>query len=114
MVLAAGYRAVWHTLQMQGDQVPTEAVRVVLKELDPDGVQERRSRTLRRRMYYTPGPNHSWHVDSHDKLKPYSFPVHDCIDGCSRKVLWLNVCRTNNDPATCSTEVWWRSNIIKN
>lgn len=96
---SGGYRAVWHTLQMEGNQVPREAVRVVLKDLDPDGVQERRSRTLRRRTYYTPGPNHSWHVDGYDKLKPYGFPVHGCIDGYSRKVLWLNVCRSNNDPA---------------
>ena len=33
-----------------------------------------------------------------DKLKPYGFPVHGCIDGYSRKILWLKVCRTNNDP----------------
>lgn len=96
---SGGYRAVWHTLKMEGIQVPREVVRLVLKELDPEGVSERRSKTLRRRVYHTPGPNHSWHVDGYDKLKPYGFPVHGCIDGYSRKVLWLKVCRTNNDPA---------------
>ena len=81
-----------------GIQVPREVVRLVLKELDPEGVTDRRSKTLRRRVYHTPGPNYSWHVDGYDKLKPYGFPVHGCIDGYSRKVLWLKVCRTNNDP----------------
>ena len=32
-------------------------------------------------------------------LKPYGFPVHACIDGFSRRILWLKVCRTNNNPS---------------
>ena len=96
---SAGYRSIWHTLQMEGNQVPRETIRVLVNELDPDGVRERRAKTLRRRTYHTPGPNYAWHVDGYDKLKPYGFPVHGCIDGYSRKVLWLKVCRTNNDPA---------------
>ena len=73
------YRSVWHTLQIEGHQVPRETFREVVKELDPDGVQARRAKTLRRRTYCNPGPNHSWHVDGYDKLKPYGFPVHGCI-----------------------------------
>jgi hypothetical protein len=38
-------------------------------------------------------------VDGYDKLKQYGFPVHGCINGYSRKILWLKVSRTNNDPA---------------
>ena len=38
------------------------------------------------------------HADGYDKLKPYGFPVHGCIDGWSRKVLWLHVTRSNNYP----------------
>ncbi len=26
------------------------------------------------------GPNHIWHADGYDKLKPYGFPVHGCIE----------------------------------
>ena len=33
----------------------TETVRVILKELDPQGVEARRSKTLHCRVYYTPG-----------------------------------------------------------
>ena len=96
---SAGYRCIAHTLQMEGLQVPRESVRILVKELDPEGVNLRRSRTLRRRTYHSPGPNFVWHVDGYDKIKPYGFPVHGCIDGYSRKVLWLKVCKTNNNPA---------------
>ncbi|KAK3108376.1 hypothetical protein FSP39_006638, partial [Pinctada imbricata] len=35
----------------------------------------------------------------YDKLKPYGFPIYGCIDGFSRKILWLEVGPSNNDPA---------------
>ena len=34
----------------------------------------------------------------YDKLKPYGFPVHGAIDGFSRRILWLEVVRSNNNP----------------
>ena len=34
----------------------------------------------------------------HDKLKPFGFPIHGGIDGYSRKVLWLEVVKSNNAP----------------
>ena len=27
------------------------------------------------------GPNWCWHIDGYDKLKPFGFPIHACIDG---------------------------------
>ena len=27
------------------------------------------------------GPDFVWHIDGYDKLKPYGFPIHFCIDG---------------------------------
>ena len=38
-------------------------------------------------------------MDGYDKLKPYGFPIHGCIDGFSRRLIWLKVSRRNNDPA---------------
>ena len=32
------------------------------------------------------------------QVKPYGFPVHGCINGWSRKVLWLKITRSNNSP----------------
>ena len=27
------------------------------------------------------GPNHVWHLDGYDKLPPFGFAIHACIDG---------------------------------
>ena len=39
-----------------------------------------------------------WHVDGYDKLKPFGIAISGCIDGFSRKVMWLKSGSTNNDP----------------
>jgi hypothetical protein len=31
-------------------------------------------------------------------MKTFGFPIHGAIDGFSRKVLWLEICRSNNSP----------------
>lgn len=36
-----------------------------------------------KRMYHNPDPNYAWHCDSYDKLKPFGFTIHGCIDGWS-------------------------------
>ena len=79
----AGYRTVWHMLRMEGLHVPRIIVQDLLKELDPEGTQLRRARRLKRRIYYNPGLNQAWHMDGYDKLKPFGFPIHGAIDGCS-------------------------------
>ena len=45
-----------------------------------------------------PGPNFIWHIDGYDKLKPYGFCTHGAIDGYSRRILWLEVGPSNNNP----------------
>ena len=72
---------------------------------------------------YMQGPNYLWHIDGLDKLKQFGFAIHGCIDGLvimlyaikleylyintcmncecfsySRRVLWLKVGTSNNDP----------------
>ena len=93
-----GYRSMWHALRTQGLQVPRRVVEQLMRELDPEGCQSRRAKRLRRRTYHVPGPNYCWHADGYDKLKPYGFPIHGCIDGWSRKIIWLQVARSNNRP----------------
>ena len=46
-----GYSSVWHHLQMKDTRVPRKIVATSLKELDPQGVQERKAHRLRRRVY---------------------------------------------------------------
>ena len=36
-------------------------------------------------------------------MKPYGFPIHGAVDGFSRKILWLEVAGSNNDPKVAST-----------
>ena len=93
-----GYRSVWHTLRLDGIQVPRQVVATVVRELDPLGCRMRKGKRLKRRKYYAPGPNVCWNIDGYDKLKPFGFPIHGCIDGWSRKIMWLQVARSNNNP----------------
>lgn len=94
-----GYRAVWHSLRLiHHIHVPRRIVAQLLRELDPEGTLQRRSRRLARRRYTSYGPNFCWHADGYDKLKPFGFPIHGAIDGYSRRVLWLEVSRSNNNP----------------
>ena len=46
-----------------------------------------------------PRPSHgTWQIDGYDKLKPFRFCIHGCVDGFSRKIIWLFVGSTNDDP----------------
>ena len=98
-----GYRTMHQKLRMKGVVTNRETVCLIIKNLDPLGVGLRKSHKLKRRMYTSRGPNFMWHVDGYDKLKSFGFPIHSCIDGYSRKILWLNVSPTNNDPQVIAT-----------
>ena len=94
-----GYRAMHQRLVNYHRLVTTrEVVRHVLRIFDPEGVQVRSRHRLRRRVYRCKGPNYLWHIDGYDKLKPFGFCIHGAIDGFSRRILWLEVASSNNDP----------------
>ncbi|XP_031334065.1 uncharacterized protein LOC116164078 [Photinus pyralis] len=82
--------------------VRRSTVRLLLKELDPEGVSLRSRRRLKRRQYFNKGPNYLWHIDGYDKLKPYGIAINGCIDGYSRHIIWLKACYTNNNPRIIS------------
>lgn len=93
-----GYRAMHLRIRNMGINSNRETVRIILKELDPESVQLRFARRLRRRKYVNLGPNYLWHMDAYDKLKSFGFAIHGAIDGYSRKIMCLKVGSTNNDP----------------
>ena len=68
-----------------------------IRIIDPEGVERRRRRRLKRRKYVTPGPNFLWHIDGWDKLAPFGLYIHGAIDGYSRRILWLEVNSTNKN-----------------
>ena len=87
-----------HNLNTSGVLVRREDFRLALLELDPQNVDKRRRRRLRRRKCHSPCPNFVWNVDGHDKLKPYGISIHRCIDGYSRLIIWLEVAASNKVP----------------
>ena len=92
-----GYRMIHQKLRQMDVTTNRETVMLIVKAVDSDGVMNRSRYRLRRRIYVSKGPNYVWHIDGYDKLKPYGFALHGCIDGYSRKILWLKVLSTNND-----------------
>ena len=94
-----GYRQMAELVSLKyGVRVAKERVRCTLKCLDPEGVKESSRNVIKRRVYETFGHNDVYHIDGNDKLKIWGFCIHGCVDGFSRKLLWLKVATTNNDP----------------
>ena len=63
--------------------VGKENVRELLNIRDPEEVELRAKRRLKRRQCITREPNHFWHIDGYDKLKPFGFCIHGAINGFS-------------------------------
>ena len=63
-------------LRSSGLTADKETVRLILKSLDPVVVDKRRRRKLTLREYHSFGPNHNWHIDGYDKLKPFGIAIH--------------------------------------
>ncbi|XP_038592769.1 uncharacterized protein LOC119916876 [Micropterus salmoides] len=93
-----GYRWMHQKCWMAGIITDRETVRQLMRLIDENGVDLRARNRLRRRMYVSCGPNYVWRVDGYDKLKPYGICISGCIDGFSRKMIWLEAYKTNNDP----------------
>ena len=94
-----GYREMTRRLRVRHNlNIRRDKVTQAMREIDPEGAENRRRRRLQRRRYRSPGPNFIWHLDGWDKLKPYGFCVHGCVDGFSRRILWLEVNVTNKNP----------------
>ena len=63
-VMLSGYRSIWHALRLRHHiHVPRNLVATIMKEIDPVGVEERRSRRLKRRTFSSNKANASWHID---------------------------------------------------
>ena len=94
-----GYREMQRILvQKYNYTAPRHLVRQRLLFHDPDGCERRRRRVFRRRVYRNSGPMCKLHVDGFDKLKQWAFCISGAICGFSRKMIWLEVGPTNNDP----------------
>ncbi|KAH9472082.1 hypothetical protein Pst134EA_002708 [Puccinia striiformis f. sp. tritici] len=94
-----GYRKIRQLLQQKyGVSVHNITVAMINRTLDPEGVDNRSKRVLKRRVFHVPGPNYIWSADGHDKLKKFRITIYGFINAWSRKVLGIFVHVTNNDP----------------
>ena len=93
-----GYRRIHKALKSKGYICRRDDVSQIFKQLNPDSVKLRKHRRLHCRRYVANGPNFVWHLDGHDKLKPFGFSIHGCIDGFSRYLIWLEVASSNKKP----------------
>ena len=94
-----GYILMWNMLKERHSIYITRAfVGTILKKIDLEGVEAGLRHRLKIRKYRSAGPNFCWHLDVCEKLKPYGFSIHGCIDGYSRKMLWLCSLKSNKDP----------------
>ena len=64
-------------------------MRKALVDIDPEGVSMSKKKTIKRRTCETNGPFDVFHIDGNDKLKRFGVAIHGCIDGFSRKLIWL-------------------------
>ncbi|XP_060565008.1 uncharacterized protein LOC132724202 [Ruditapes philippinarum] len=83
----------------KGIKIQRFRVRDALKRLDSDGVQERKRKRLKRRVYCVQGPNELWHIDTNHKLIRWNFIICGGVDGFSRFITFL-VCTENNKATT--------------
>lgn len=82
-------------LRSLGIRVQRHRVRECITRLSPDNVMRLWGAIVHPRQYHVPWPNSLWHLDGHHSLIRWSFVVNGCIDGFSRRVIFLH-CSTNN------------------
>ena len=58
-------------LRSQGIHVQRKRLRDAIHWVDPEGVEERKAKGIKRRFYEVPYPNFIWHLDGNHKLIRY-------------------------------------------
>lgn len=74
-------------------------VREAQARLDADGVDDRKSTAVARRVYSVPHAHYLWHLDGNMKMLRFRLAVHGMIDGFSHAIVMLK-CDDNNRAAT--------------
>jgi hypothetical protein len=82
-------------LRSLGIHVPRRRLRASITRIDPANVALRWGAAVYRRCYQVPWANSLWHLDGHHSLIRWSLVIHGCIDGFSRRIIFLH-CSANN------------------
>ena len=95
----AGEAIIQGHLSSMGVHVQRHKIRRAIHAVDPEGVEERKQKPIKRRVYSVPCPNYIWHIDGNHKLVRWRFVIHHGIDGFSRLVVFAG-CSPNNRAET--------------
>ena len=90
--LRGHFRAMGYTVQRR-------RIRESLNRVDPRNTALRWGALVSRRVYFVPWPNSLWDLDGHHSLIRWGFVIHGCVDGYSRRIIFLH-CNTNNLSST--------------
>ena len=82
-------------LKSVGLRVQRRRIRECLARVDPANTALRWRIVVSRRQYSVPWPNSLWHLDGHHSLIRWGLVIHGCIDGFSRRIMFLR-CSNNN------------------
>ena len=77
--------------------VSRKTARLGLKYIDLESIKLRAKKGFRKRTSHSYSSRDIIHIGGYDKPKPFGTYVHGGIDGYSQKVIWLEVCSTNNN-----------------
>uniref|UniRef100_A0A096LQX8 Integrase core domain-containing protein n=1 Tax=Poecilia formosa TaxID=48698 RepID=A0A096LQX8_POEFO len=95
-----GYWTMWQVLKQKHNlRVKRDVVMRLRETAVEEELEDRQRRKNLRKSYHYMGPNYIWHVDGYDKLKPFGLAISGCIDGFSRRMMWLVCGSTNNNPS---------------
>ena len=90
-----GERMIHATLEARSTYVSRSSLRASIHRVDPEGVEERKSKPIKRRVYSVEGPHHLWHLDGNHKLIKYHIVIRGAIDGFSRAAMFLGASDNN-------------------
>mgnify|MGYP000043652363 FL=1 len=86
-------------LKSVGLWIQHRRIRERLAKLDPQNTAMRWGAVVERRKYQVPWPNSLWHLDGHHSLIRWKLVIRCCIDGFSRRIMFLR-CSSNNKTET--------------
>ena len=82
-----------------GYHIQRQRSRESINRVDPRNTALRWGALVSRRTYFVPWPNSVWHIDGHHSLIRWGIVIHGCIDGKTRRILFLKAA-TNNLAST--------------
>ena len=85
-------------LLMNGLVIDYVSLRLIFKGLDSLVLHKQQDIVRLDSTYISTDHRHTYHRDGYDKSKPFGFTNHVAIDDYSRKILWLFVGSSNNNP----------------